>query len=40
VVSSETSFHKQFLDVPIRKREPQIGEGLWPSVLTETLRGV
>src|SRR5579864_2290054 len=24
VVSRETSFHDQFLDVPIRKREPQI----------------
>ena len=24
VVSRETSFHEQFLDVPIRKREPQI----------------
>src|SRR5207245_2856224 len=24
VVRSETSFHEQFLDVPIRKREPQI----------------
>jgi hypothetical protein len=24
VVNRETSFHEQFLDVPIRKREPQI----------------